>query len=69
MIVLGNTHTKKQKVENWSCNKKDDGFTLCHYKTKESKNIEISTPISLEVWLFWCEKDMLFLDPKWLAQD
>ena len=44
----------------------DDYFTICQYKTKESKNIEISAPISLEVWLFWCATGMFSLDPKWL---
>ena len=32
----------------------------------ESKNIEISTPISLEVWLFCCGNCMLFPNPEWL---
>ena len=33
----------------------------------ESKNIEISTSISLEVRIFCCETGMLTLDPKWLS--
>ena len=32
----------------------------------ESKNIEISTPISLKVWLFCCGNCMLFPNPEWL---
>ena len=29
--------------------KTEDYFAICQYKTEESKNIEISPPISLEV--------------------
>ena len=50
---------KKSKVEDWSFNKN------VSIKQK-SKNIEISTFFSLEVWLFWCEKGMLSEHPKWL---
>ena len=44
----------------------DHYFTTCQHNTKEPANIEISTPISLEVWLQWCQTDMVFLDSKWL---
>ena len=60
---------KTLKVEDWSCNnwqQLDNCFTISQYKTEKSKNTEISTPILLEVWLFWCETKMLSLYPKWL---
>ena len=46
--------------------KMDDCFTICQHKTEKPTNIEISTSISLEVWLFWCGTDMFSIDPKWL---
>ena len=42
----------------------DDWFTIYQCRAKEPENIEISTPISWQVWLFWCEADMVSLNPK-----
>lgn len=40
----------------------DDCFTVCQYKAEKPKNIEIF--MFLEVWLFWFETNMRFLDSK-----
>ena len=60
---------KKSKVEDWSCNdcqQSADCFAMCQYKTEDSKNAKISTPTSLEIWLFCCETGMLSIYLKWL---
>ena len=41
-------------------------IALLYVKREEPQYIEISTPIFLEVWLFWCETGMFPLDLKWL---
>ena len=46
--------------------KSDDCFAIIKNKPAESKHIEISTSVSLEVQLFCCETGMLTLDAKWL---
>ena len=61
--VSGNSHTKNRKLNIEAVTKMDDCFTI-FYKTEEPKNIDISTPISLEVSMFWCETDMFLLDSK-----
>ena len=42
----------------------NDCVTICQYKTDRPTNIEISTPISLVVQLFWKETCLLSVDPK-----
>ena len=42
-----NPHSKIKAVT-----KMDDYCTICQCKTEGPKNIEISAPISIEVWLF-----------------
>ena len=66
--ILENTHTKNRRSKTEAVTKMDDCFLLaiCQYKTEEPANIEIFTPIALDVWLFWCETGMFSLDPKWL---
>ena len=44
----------------------DKCFTICQYKTEDPKKIVVSTPISLEVWLFFYEQCVLSLDQNWL---
>ena len=46
---LENIHTKKRRLKIEDVTKMDDCFTLYQYKTEEPTNIEISTPISLDV--------------------
>ena len=64
--VLENTHTKNRRLKIEAATKMNHCFTICPHEKQHPKNIEISTPIALEVWWFWCEADMLSLDPKWL---
>ena len=47
--VLENTHTKNQSLKIEAVTKMVDCFIICQCKTEEPTNIEISTPISLEV--------------------
>ena len=47
--VSENTHIKNRRLKIKAVRKTDDCFTIYRYKTKDPKNIEVSTPISLEV--------------------
>ena len=49
------THAKNRGLKIKAVIKQDDCFTIFQCKTEEPRNIEISTPSSLEVLLFWCE--------------
>ena len=39
-------------------------MSILNVFTEYPKNIEISTPNYLDVWLFWCEKWLLFSETK-----
>ena len=62
--ILENTNTRNGRYKNETVTKMGHYFTTCQHNTEEPASIEISTPISLEVWLLWCQTDMVFLDSK-----
>ena len=62
--VLENTYAKNRKLKIEVVTKMDNCFTICQYKTEKPKMIEITTSISLEISLFWCEVDILSLRSK-----
>ena len=47
--VVEKTHTKNYQLKIEAVTKLDNCFTIYHYKTEETKKVQISTPISLEV--------------------
>ena len=47
--VLENTHIKNQRLKSEAVTKMDEYFTICQHKTEEPTNIELSTPVSLDV--------------------
>lgn len=62
--VLGNSHTKNQRLNIEAVTKIDNCFTIFH-KTEEPKSIDTSTHICLKVSMFYFETDLFSLDLKW----
>lgn len=64
VLKIHSSNNRKLKIK--AVRNTDNCFTISQYKTEEPEHMEISTLISLEVWLFCCETSMLFHNLKWL---
>ena len=66
--IYNQSHRKRgyKKLKIQTVTKIQQCFTIFQYQIELPKNIEISTPNFLGVWLFWCEIYMLYPNPGWL---
>ena len=65
--ILENTDTENWRLEIEALAKMKHSFTIFQYKIKEPSSSELSTPLYLEVWLFWSETGMLSPNPNLYA--